>query len=278
MTTPERHATAADAFVRGRGAEDAGDLAVAEAAYREALAQEPELPEGSYRLGCVLRKAGRIDEAAAAFRAAAAADPDAAKAWTNLGAALEDLGRREEAADMYHRATAARGDVRQAWTNLGAIYAEAGRAPDAQRCFESALTAGPDVEGYTNLGLLHFHGGDYEAALDCFDRGADLTPDNALAHYYAGLALLKKGVPRDALLRFRKAQRLDQRLVRCHAHIGACLHKLQEFDEALGALRRALDHLPDDGRVHYQMALTLTALELHQEARRHYRLARGETS
>ncbi|HRX50032.1 MAG TPA: tetratricopeptide repeat protein [Candidatus Krumholzibacteria bacterium] len=278
MTTYESHPAAQAAFSRGRDLEAAGDLAGAEHAYREALDQAPDLPEGSYRLGCVLRKAGRIEEAATAFRAAAAADPDAAKAWTNLGASLEDLGRREEAADMYGRATAATGDVRQAWTNLGAIHADAGRRPEAQRCFEAALALGADVEGYTNLGLLHFHGGDYEAALTCFDKGAALAPDSALAHYYAGLALLKKGVPKDALNRFRKAQRLDERLVRCHAHIGTCLHKLQDFDGALASLRRALDHLPDDGRVHYQMALTLTALELHQEARRHYRLARGEAS
>lgn len=179
---------------------------------------------------------------------------------------------------MYQRAAGAVGDVRQAWANLGAIHAEAGRTAEARRCFESALAAGADVEGYANLGLLHFHGGDYEAALECFDKGAALAPDHALSHYYAGLALLKKGVPRDALERLRKAQRLDARLVRCHYHIGTCLHKLQDFDGALSALRRALDHLPDDGRVHYQTALTLTALELHQEARRHYRLARGEPS
>ncbi len=262
----------------GRNCEDAGRFGDAERAYHEALARDQATAEHHYRLGCVLRKTSRISEAADSFRRAAELDVHSARSWTNLGAALDDLGRREEAADMYGRAIRAGGDVCQAHNNLGALYADEGRTKEALRCFQAAIEARPDVEGYLNIGLLHFHASDYEPALENFELASGLAPDHAITHYHAALTLLKKGVSREALTRFRKALQLDERLVRTHFYIGTCLHRLRRFDEALTSLQRALDHLPDDGRVHYQAALTLDALELSLEARRHYRLARGESA
>jgi Flp pilus assembly protein TadD len=57
--------------------------------------------------------------------------------------------------------------------------------------------------------------------------------------------------------------------------VGTCLHKLERYEEARRQLEQALEFFPDDGRVHYQLALTCDALGLPQEARRHYGRARA---
>lgn len=265
-------------FENGRKRETDGDLVGAEAAYLEAVAARPEHAPWHYRLGCVLRKLGRIEEAAKAFHDAVRFGSGEARYLTNLGTTLDALGRREDAVHFYELAIRAGGDTVEAHHNLGALYAEAGRTREAIRCFEAALKLQPDAEGHQNLGLVHYHAGDLGAALEQFEASAALAPDAAQAHYFAALTLLKKGVYREALSCFEKAVRLDERLVRSYVHMGTCLHKLERLEDALKALRKGLDHLPDDGRCHYQLALTLDGLGLHREARTHYRLARRENT
>jgi Flp pilus assembly protein TadD len=79
----------------------------------------------------------------------------------------------------------------------------------------------------------------------------------------------------DACRRFEAAWRLDPRLVRVPFYLGTCLHKLQRYEEARLALEQALEYTPEDGRLHYQLALTCDALGMPQEARLHYSQARA---
>ncbi len=56
---------------------------------------------------------------------------------------------------------------------------------------------------------------------------------------------------------------------------GTCLHKLERYEEARVSLENALEFFPEDGRTHYQIALTCDALGMPQEARLHYGRARA---
>lgn len=273
---PAADARAAEAFGRGRSAEQQGALDEALAAYREALAGAPRQSEWWYRLGCVQRKQGDLVGAHEAFRQAVDLGGEDSRALTNLGTVLDELGRRAEAMQMYLRAIAADQDNADAHHNLGALYAEEGRPRDAVRCFEAAIRARPDAEGYLNLGMVHFRDDAYDEALACFEQGLKVAPQSSSAIYFTGLALQKKGLYREAADRFRRTLELDGRLVRAHFHLGTCLRKLEKHEESLASLLRALDAFPDDGRLHYQLALTYDALLMRQEARKHYRLARQE--
>ena len=61
----------------------AGQLVAAEA--RQALAAQPNLAEGHFRLGDALFGQGKFDEAVAAYRQAIGIKPDYAEAHSNLG-------------------------------------------------------------------------------------------------------------------------------------------------------------------------------------------------
>ncbi len=266
---------AAEWFALGQRAEGDGDLDAGRRAYAAAVARDPRQPEWHYRLGCVSRKLGLLAEAAVAFRRAAELAPEEARHLLNLGTVLDRLGQREEAVRSYQAALSRDPRNAEAHNNLGAIHAEAGRPEEAVRAFEAAIAARPDAQGWQNLGLVHFHQDDFERALHCFEQALLLAPDSALGHYYAGLCQMRKGLYREATLRFRRAFELDARLGRAEFHAGACLHKVGRYDEALLALQRALESFPEDPRLHYQLGLTCDALLLHQEARQHYRHARA---
>ncbi len=279
-STSERAPAPADAqhrFDAGRRSERADDLDDALLAYREALTLSPGNADWSYRLGCVYRKLGRLAESAASFRQALAEGGESGAYLNNLGTVLDAMGERAEAMQMFHRAIAADETNAEACHNLGALYAEEGRTRDAIRFFEAALELRPDADGYHNLGLVHFQAADFDQALVCFKKCESMAPEHSVTKYFAALSLLRKGVYGEAVSRFSAALALDSRLVRAHYYVGVAMHKKGRHEDALAALLRALEAFPDDGKLHYQLALTYDALVMPKEAREHYRLARRES-
>ncbi|MBL9200360.1 MAG: tetratricopeptide repeat protein [Opitutaceae bacterium] len=91
-------------FELGRLAERDGDLAAAEAKFREALDLAPDHLGARSRLGLMFARAGRLEPAAAQFRAVIAARPADAEAHANLGNVLLLLGRPREALASYETA------------------------------------------------------------------------------------------------------------------------------------------------------------------------------
>jgi len=267
--------TSAELFQRGRKAEKAGELEKARQAYEIALASSPDQHPWHYRLGCVFMKLGLPERAEHCFSRAHELEPWTPSYLTNLGVCLDRQGRRDEAVRAYRKSTHQEGGSPVAFHNLGAIYAEEGRSDEAIRAFESALALEQDAEGYQNLGLVHYAREDFVRALDCFERSVECDPGFARGHYYAALCLMKSGIYEDACLRFELAWKLDSRLARIPYYRGTCLHKMEKYVEARTSLENALEFFPEDGRTHYQIALTCDALGMPQEARLHYSQARA---
>jgi tetratricopeptide (TPR) repeat protein len=267
--------TSAELFQTGRKAEKAGELEKARQAYEIALASAPDQHPWHYRLGCVFMKLGLPERAEHCFLRAHELEPWAPSYLTNLGVCLDRQGRRDEAVRAYRKSTHQEGGSPVAFHNLGAIYAEEGRNDEAIRAFESALALEQDAEGYQNLGLVHYAREDFVRALDCFERSVECDSGFARGHYYAALCLMKSGIYEDACLRFELAWKLDSRLARIPYYRGTCLHKMERYEEARTCLENALEFFPEDGRTHYQIALTCDALGMPQEARLHYSQARA---
>ncbi|MEN8005669.1 MAG: tetratricopeptide repeat protein [Candidatus Krumholzibacteriota bacterium] len=276
-STPHNDAspTSAGLFKSGRQAEMDGELEKARQAYEMALASSPDQHPWHYRLGCVFMKLGLPERAEHCFSRALELEPGTPSYLTNLGVCLDRQGRRDEAVRAYRKSTHQEGAGPVAFHNLGAIYAEEGRSDEAIRAFESALALEQDAEGYQNLGLVHYAREDFVRALDCFERSVECDPGFALGHYYAALCLMKSGIYQDACLRFDLAWKLDSRLARIPYYRGTCLHKMERYEEARASLENALEFFPEDGRTHYQIALTCDALGMPQEARLHYSQARA---
>ena len=268
----------AEIFQAGRRAEQAGHLDEARRSYELGLSYAGEQHEWHYRLGCVFLKQDSPDLAEPCFRQALEGDATRAAYWANLGLALDRQGRREESVRAYRKAALQEGGSAVACHNLGSIYAEEGRTEEAIRSYEEAIAREPDAEGYLNLGLVHFATEDFIRALDSFDHCVELDPHFALGHYYGGLCLMKRGNYEPAISRFTAAWKLDPRLARIPYHLGEqgfSMLDMQRYVEARASLDRALEFFPEDGRLHYQLALTCDAMGLPQEARLHFSRSRA---
>jgi serine/threonine-protein kinase len=222
-----------------------GDMAAAEAAYREALElRERHLP---------------------------ATHPDTAGALNNLANAVMFSGRPEEARGLLERAvdlwTEALGPehplVAQALTNVGIVLGDTGEHRDAisthhraREILETALGREHPTLGYVhnNLGVEHDRLGEHEEALKQFERAAELLrPADemraAQAIANAGNVLRELGRAEESLERFDSALTVlratlsddHPQLVNSLSGKGLSLLSLGRVDEAVPLLERALE-------------------------------------
>jgi endonuclease/exonuclease/phosphatase family metal-dependent hydrolase len=145
---------------QGVDAHRRGDLAAAERAYRQALAQAPEHPLALHYLGVLLYQQGQPALALPLLDRAVALVPAEPDFHNNRGLALAALGRGREAIDAYRGALERKPSHEGAWSNLGL-----------------ALQAAGDVAG----------------AIDAFRRGLAVAPDFPQLHWNLSLALLLTG-------------------------------------------------------------------------------------
>jgi predicted O-linked N-acetylglucosamine transferase (SPINDLY family)/thioredoxin-like negative regulator of GroEL len=130
------------------------------ACYRNALTDNPDIPEAHYSLGFALQALGRRDDAIAAYRNAVVLKADFAQAHNNLGNIYRSLSRLQEAEECYRKALAADPGLTQAHYNLGLVLRGLNRFAEAEDCFRTACALAPDyAEAWKSLrGVLATQG------------------------------------------------------------------------------------------------------------------------
>ena len=96
-----------EVFEDAEHAEQAGDLAAAEALYRRCVGLDRSDPIAPFNLANVLREQGRHSEAKSYLQLALAIDPKFADAWYNLALLVDGEGRKDLARTYLERASAA---------------------------------------------------------------------------------------------------------------------------------------------------------------------------
>ncbi|MBV8340866.1 MAG: tetratricopeptide repeat protein [Gammaproteobacteria bacterium] len=94
--------------------------------------------------------------ALAAYRRAVADDPQNAAAWTNWGRLLHEQGKTQQAADVYRRALAQVGPDPFLLFNQGVLLEDLGNPVAAMAAYQSALAGAPDLaDCHYNLARLY---------------------------------------------------------------------------------------------------------------------------
>ncbi len=151
----EQARPAAASLERGRELRGQGRVDEAIAAFREALALEPNLAEAHHQLGNALKALRRYAEAVPSLRAAALLAPENAAVWLNLGVACLELGLSEEAVARFRRAVELEPFRPDARNVLGHALLVAGRCAEARRQLEEALRLRPGyAAAHDNLGRV----------------------------------------------------------------------------------------------------------------------------
>jgi tetratricopeptide (TPR) repeat protein len=203
---------------RGLAAHRAGDIAAAEALYREVLASEPTQADALFLLATICLGQRRVPQAVALLKRAVAAQPGFAQAHQVLGEALE-----------------ATGDI-----------------PAAIAACRAALTLRPGLaEAHQRLGRLLFGRRETEAAAASFRAAAALRPEDASTHNNLAIALQTLGDSHGAVAAYRRALALQPDAADIHSNLGCSLLTLNDRAGAAASHRRALALRPG-----YPAALT----------------------
>lgn len=199
--TTHRRAVAADPhsavahYNLGLALVAAGQGAEARDAFARAAELAPAMAEPWLGLGNLMQSAGHHAEAVAAYGEALVRRPDWPEALSNAGLAAAALDRLDEAEVLCRRAVDCRPDYVEGWTNLGGVLSRLARDDQALAAFQTAARLAPQMAAtLPNLALgLDLAGDDDSLALTLHRQAVASQPDNPVAHFNLGVALLRRG-------------------------------------------------------------------------------------
>ena len=148
-----------------------------EAAYREAIALDPDWARPHNGLGIVLFRQNRTDEAYEFFQRAKDLEPDWGRPYNDLAVLLRGLGRMEEAREMAEMALELDPDSVAAHNNYGNLLKEMGDLEGAERAYHDAIARDPEHPSPRyNLACLHSLRGNLDLALARLQDAIDREP------------------------------------------------------------------------------------------------------
>lgn len=136
---PDRPPLAQAYFVVGQTLKDHSKLEQAVAAYKKAIALDPQFADAYNNLGNAFAQQNKLNDAVAVFEQTLTIDPSFVYAWHNLGAALNEQGKFDEAVAASRRAISIDPAFFPAYYNLSQALRAQGNIDTAITTIESAL-------------------------------------------------------------------------------------------------------------------------------------------
>jgi ankyrin repeat protein len=97
--------------------------------------------------------------------------------------------------------------------------------------------------------------GQIDQALFAYAEALNLDPDDPVAYYNRGTALIQKEAPEEALIAFDAAIGLDPTFLDAYGAATQILSQRQQWDQALALWDRYLGHQPQNGRGHFERSV-----------------------
>jgi protein O-GlcNAc transferase len=248
-------------------AHQAGNLAQAEAGYRQILQSHPKHGDALHLLGVIAYQTGQPAAAIGLIRDAIAVSPRTPEYHNNLGQALQQVGEFGEAEACYRRAVSLAPKYAEAHNNLGNALREQKRTDEAAAAFRRAIKLKSNyAEPHSNLGTVLLEQGDIEAAATECKTAVQLAPQSAQMWTNFGTAQRAQKKLPEAEASLRKAISLNPRLAQSHYNLGVVLLEDNRTQESIAALQQALALNPRFVEALNQLGLSLQKADRMDEA------------
>ena len=112
--------------------------------------------------------------------------------------------------------------------------------------------------------------GKLDEAIEQFQKGLQITPDDAKAHYLLGVALAGKSRSDEAIKHYRRALQLEPDYPEAQNNLGFLLAGKGDRDEAIKHFERALQLRPDFAEADSNLGLALAEQGRMDEAIKHF--------
>ncbi|MDA1091424.1 MAG: tetratricopeptide repeat protein, partial [Proteobacteria bacterium] len=248
-------------------AHQGGDHETARELIEKAISIKPDFIEAFSNLGLVLQELGRLEDAAESFAKALAINPDYANGHYNLGITLQSLDRLDAAAEHFRTSLTLNPDSPNALCKLGWVLQQQGRLDDAADAYAKALALKPDyLEVLGNLGIVFGQQGRLEDAIASYHKALAIQPDSAEMLNNLGNALTKLGRANEAVESCHKALAIQPDLAEAHNNLGNAFSKLGRLDEAVASYHKALAIQPNFAEAHNNLGDVFRILGRFDEA------------
>jgi tetratricopeptide (TPR) repeat protein len=195
-------------------------------------------------------------------------DPSDAGAHNNLGVLYFRKGLFHDAAQAFTRALALDPRMAVAQRNLEIVYARSGVYDQRIAALRERLRQRPgDLDVRGELARAYASVGQWDDAVAEFAAILAERPRDAGAMLQLGLAEQRRGRPASAAEWLARARELDGGSSVLAFHYGEVLYQQGMNDEALAALKSAVELGPDNADAHYLLAFVLGDMGRHAEAR-----------
>jgi tetratricopeptide (TPR) repeat protein len=263
-------------FAQALALHQQGQLARAQALYREVIAEAPRYFDALHLLGVVTVQAGDVEAGLRWIGKALAVDPNCAEALCNQGLALQQLGRMKAALSSFDKAVALKADYALAYYHRGNVLRVLGQPKAALASYERAVDLQPEFAiAHFNCGVLLQEQQRWEAALASYERAVSLKPDYAAAHLNRGLVLQRLGQSVAAIASYDRAITIDAGFVLAYCNRGVALQDLKQWEGALASYEQALALAPDRADVYLSRGDVLQQLGRWESALASYERALG---
>ncbi len=233
-----------------------GQLAEAEAIYRQILAAEPSHSGALHYLGVLAHHVGRHELAVELMRQALAINPNFPEAYCNLGNALIDQGQMDGAIGAFRQAIALKPNFPEAYHNLGLALRGKGQLDEAIAAYRQAIILKPNYpEAQSNLGNALVEKEQPDEAIAACRRAIALRPSFPEAHINLGNALRQQGRPDEAIAAYRQSIASAPNYPEAHSNLGNALKDKGQLDEAIAAFGQAVALKPNYPEAHSNLGV-----------------------
>ncbi len=182
--------------------------------YDRALSVMPTSVAAIIGKGRALTVLNRTPEAIAVFTEVLKTDANNAAALVYISFALEEQGQYSVALDYLDKGISGLREIPAwVWIMKADLHRDLGQFEKAVECYDRALTIEPNDYGiYVNKGVALSEMGDLNDAIRCYDKGLLIKPDSWQLYNNKALVLWKLGRNAEAVDCFDKANRLKTEL------------------------------------------------------------------
>jgi protein O-mannosyl-transferase len=213
---------------------DDGNIDLAEADFRKALAIYPDSSNDHYNLAVQLAAKGRTDEAFAHYHEAVRLGPETVGLYNNLGQLESRTGKHQEALADYRRALKIDPEDADVHFNFGVELAADGNPTEAVEHYREALRLGlKSADLYNDLGLAEAETGHADDAIAHYQSAIELNPQFEPAHYNLAIELAAQGKLSEAISHYGTALRLGPVTADLYNNLGIAQAMSDRLDEAV---------------------------------------------
>jgi tetratricopeptide (TPR) repeat protein len=217
------------------------------AAFRKALAREPDFFEAQFNLAFAYLQWGRNTEAVAEFKKALGMQPRNSEAWSNLAIAYDNLNRPGDAMNALDHAVQYDPGNLNARMNLAAMYANANKNQQAIGLYKQVIKAdGSNGEAYLNLSKCLIATKNVKEAKEYLKQAVANLPGKGDPHVELGHIYWKYENDVDkGIKEFETAISVDPSNPSSYQELASALESKGKRTEAADALRKSLTYIDD---------------------------------